>query len=100
MVATSELDEIRALLRQTMPTLFERYGVSSLGLFGSRVRHENRHDSDLDILVTFSETPSLLRFIELENYLSDLLQKRIDLVMRNSLKTSVGERILEEVVPI
>ena len=92
--------QIQNLLQEQLPTLAVRYGVASLGLFGSYVRHENRPDSDLDVLVTFVKTPSLLRFIELENYLSDLLDIKVDLVMRDTLKPRIGKKILEEVVPI
>jgi predicted nucleotidyltransferase len=95
-----ELHQMRAILRQQLPSLSRRYHVASLGLFGSYVRQENRPDSDLDILVTFSEVPGLLRLIELENHLSDLLGVKVDLVMREALKPQVGLRILAEVVPV
>jgi predicted nucleotidyltransferase len=94
------MTQIQELLQEQLPILAKRYGVASLGLFGSYVRHENRPDSDLDVLVTFSKTPSLLLFIELENYLSDLLGVKVDLVMRDALKPQVGKNILQEVVPI
>jgi uncharacterized protein len=89
----------RGMLRQHLPSLAHRYNVASLGLFGSYVRQENRPDSDLDVLVTFSETPSLLRLVELENHLSDLLGVKVDLVMRDDLKPQIGRQILAEVVP-
>ncbi len=96
----SDLTKFCDALRQQLPLLTERYGVASLGLFGSYVRSEARPDSDLDILIRFSETPGLLGFIELENYLSDLLGVRVDLVMEEALKPQVGRRVLEELVPV
>jgi uncharacterized protein len=87
-------------IRQQIPLLKERYRVESLRVFGSYVRHEQRPDSDLDVLVTFSDPPSLLKFIELENYLSDKLGVKIDLVMKDSLKPRIGQRILSEAVMI
>jgi predicted nucleotidyltransferase len=95
-----EMDKMREILRQQLPSLSRRYHVASLGLFGSYVRHENRPDSDLDVLVTFSEAPGLLRLIELENHLSDLLGVKVDLVMREALKPPIERRILAEVVQI
>jgi predicted nucleotidyltransferase len=100
MLAQKDVAQFRFILRRALPFLGERYGVASLGLFGSYVRRENRPDSDVDILVTFTETPSLLRFIELENYLSDLLEVKVDLVMREALEPHIGQRILQEVVPV
>ncbi len=85
-------------LREQLPLLSERYHVQSLGVFGSYVRDEQRTDSDVDVLVTFDTPPSLLKFIELENYLSDVLGVHVDLVMKDALKPRIGERILSEVV--
>ena len=53
-----------------------------------------RRNSDLDILVTFEDEPSLLTFIAIENYLSDLLGVKVDLVMKDSLKPAIGKNIL------
>ena len=77
-----------------------QYGVDSLALFGSWVRGEQCPDSDLDVLVTFGEKPCLLKFIELENRLSDLLRVKVDLVMWTGLKPSIGERVLAEAAPV
>jgi hypothetical protein len=87
-------------LRPHMPELAARYGVKSMGVFGSYVHGEQRRGSDLDVLVEFYEPPSLLRFIELEHYLSDLLKVKVDLVMREVLKPTIGQHILREVVTV
>lgn len=91
------LPQIIDTIRQLQPLLAEKYQVKSIGVFGSYVRSEQRPDSDLDILVSFREPISLLKFIELENYLSDTLGIKIDLVMKDSLKPHIGEHILKAV---
>jgi uncharacterized protein len=88
------------VLRQQKQTLAERYGVESLEVFGSYVRGEQKADSDLDVLVTFREEPSLLTFIRIENDLSDALGVKVDLVMKDSLKPTIGENILREAVAV
>lgn len=100
MARTLSLEKILEILRQQIPLLAERYNVETLEVFGSYVRDEQRTDSDLDILVTFKEAPSLLTFIAIENYLSDLLGVKVDLVMKDSLKPKIGERILREAIPV
>jgi uncharacterized protein len=92
------LEEIKQWLGQHKPLLQERYKVRELGVFGSYVRKEQTEASDVDVLVEFSETPSLLKFINLENYLSDNLGVKVDLVHKSGLKPRIGERILAEVV--
>ncbi|MFC1717888.1 nucleotidyltransferase family protein [Candidatus Poribacteria bacterium] len=96
----TEAEKITDELRKNMLYLKERYSVSSLGLFGSHVHGEQQGGSDVDILVEFEDSPSLLKFIALERHLSDLIGKKVDLVMKSALKPKIGERILEEVVSI
>lgn len=87
-------------LRQHLPDLSKKYSISYLGIFGSYVRGEQKEDSDLDVLVEFSNTPDLFEFIGLKQELSDMLGVKVDLVMKNALKPTIGERILEEVVQV
>lgn len=90
------LKEIRAKLRAILPLLRERYGVHSLELFGSYVRGEAGAQSDLDLLVTFEAAPTLFQFIALEEYLSEVLGVKVDLVMKDSLKPRLRDLILAE----
>ena len=93
------LSEIKETLLAEKTLLKEKYGVRELGIFGSYTRNENRTDSDLDILVDFfSEFPmTLLKFINMENYLQDKLNTKIDLVMKDGLKEELKPIILKEV---
>jgi len=94
------LDQLLSRLRGYLPELGERYGVSALGVFGSYVRGEQRTGSDLDLLVEFERVPTLLEFVDLQYHLSDLLGIKVDLVMKKTLKPTIGRHILEEVVPV
>jgi uncharacterized protein len=95
-----DVSELIESLRRELPVLRQRYRIESLEIFGSYIREEHGPDSDLDLLVTFSEAPSLLKFIEMENYLSDMLGLKIDLVMKDALKPELGKVILSEAVTI
>lgn len=92
--------DIKSSLREVMPALDRDYGVISFQVFGSFVRGQEDPGSDLDVLVDFRAPISLLRFIELEQRLSDQLGVRVDLVMRDALKPSIGRSILAEAQPI
>lgn len=75
--------------------------MRSLWVFGSYVRGEEDEASDLDLLVELDDRPlSLIKFIALERYLSDLLGVKVDLVEKDVLKPAIGRCILEEVVQI
>jgi len=97
-----KIEEIKKKLEELKPSLKEEFKVQSIGVFGSYLRGEEKKGSDLDVLVEFEESAvlSLLDFIGLENYLSEALGVKVDLVEKNTLKPRIGKHILEEVVNI
>lgn len=72
-----------------------RFGVRSLGLFGSAARGESTAKSDLDFLVEF-ENPNFDSYMDLLEYLEKLFGRRVDLVLANTLKPRLREPILRE----
>ena len=79
--------------------MFAQYHIKSLGLFGSFVRGEQRPKSDIDILVEFEDDEiDLFEFIKLRDYLSDRFGRKVDLVMKDTLKPHIGKQVLSEVV--
>lgn len=93
---TASLSEILAQLKPMLPMLREKYQVLTLEVFGSYVHGEEQEGSDLDLLITFDKVPSLFQFVALKNFLSDELNVKVDLVMKDSLKPAIGKYILEE----
>jgi hypothetical protein len=92
------LENIICVLKDHKKELAEQYRVSEIGIFGSYVKGKQHKKSDIDILVDFYQTPSLLQFIHLENYLTDLLGVKVDLVMKKALRKYIGQEILKEVI--
>ncbi|HEY9601016.1 MAG TPA: nucleotidyltransferase family protein, partial [Allocoleopsis sp.] len=91
--------EVQDFFRRYKPILLEKYKwLSELGIFGSYVRGEQNEESDVDVLVDYTEAPDLIELIDLENYLSDNLGMKVDVVTKNGLKPRLKERILSEVV--
>ncbi len=74
-----------------------RFGVRSLGLFGSVARGENASASDLDFLVEFDHK-SFDAYIDLKAYLENLFGCPVDLVLANTLKARLREPILNETI--
>ena len=93
----SKEDIVRAV-SQSMPLLKAQYHIKQLGIFGSVVRDEQVEGSDVDILVEFDSPIGFFDFIRLENQLSLTLQKKVDLVSKKALKSSVREEILKETI--
>ena len=95
--AVSPIARFTDILHRHGPELEAKYGVKSLALFGSYVRNEQGPASDLDVLVELDDRGlTLLQFVGLQNYLSDLLGVNVDLVEKNCLRPSLAPTILAE----
>ncbi len=95
-----KIDQIIKKLKEIRPVIERKYCVKNLEVFGSYVHSEQKKKSDLDILVEFHETIDLFKYIELENYLSEKLGVKVDLVMKDMLKSRIKDRILNEAIPV
>ena len=93
-------EKIISEIRKLYPELEKEYHISEIGLFGSIIRGEETQSSDIDILVSFSETPDLFSFIRLQQYLSKKFGRKTDLVLKDALKPHIRGHILSEVVYI
>jgi predicted nucleotidyltransferase len=67
-----------------------------VGIFGSFARGDNKLVSDIDILVEFKESPSLLTLIKLENDLSEILEIKVDLITTGALKNKRIKRSIKK----
>lgn len=93
------LSDVVEALRVHQPGLRQRYGVTSIAVFGSWVHDSVRPESDVDLLVEFDDRPvSLFQFVALRDELSDLLGVSVDLVEKDALRPGIGARIINEAV--
>ncbi len=73
-------------------------GVISVAVFGSVARNQAKARSDVDILVEFSKPVGLFEFVDVKNYLKNLLERRVDLVTPGGLRPQMKDEILREAV--
>ncbi len=91
-------EEILKILEKELPYLKEKFNVKTIGVFGSYVRGMQKKESDIDILIEFQKPVGFFEFIELEDYLSEKLGIKVDLVTPDALKPLIKPRILKEVI--
>ncbi|MGK7929874.1 MAG: nucleotidyltransferase family protein [Microcystaceae cyanobacterium] len=94
----SDLEQILSVLQHSLENLKLEYEVKRLGIFGSLVRDEVTPNSDLDLLVEFQGDITFDNYMELKFLLEDLFQRKIDLVIKEDIKSQIREQILEETV--
>jgi predicted nucleotidyltransferase len=90
--------EIIRIIKLHNKELKEKFKVKEVGLFGSYVREEQKEKSDVDVLVEFDEPVSLLWLVKVENYLSEILDKKVDLIPKRDVRPELKEQILKEAV--
>ena len=89
----------REEIQNTIVAYLSDYGPEFVGLFGSFARKENSEASDIDILVRFQKSYSLLQLIKMENELSDKLGIKVDLVTAGSLQNKrIKDRIMQDLL--
>ena len=91
-------EQIANTLNQHKELFRMNYSIENLGIFGSFAREDNTQTSDIDILVRFSQPLGFFKFIELENYLTKLLGRKVDLVTERALKPAIKNDVLREVM--
>jgi len=90
-------DEILGVLQTHKDEIRSRFSAQRIGLFGSSARGVARADSDIDILVEFSE-PTFDHYMDLKFYLETLLGAPVDLVLADCVKPRLKPYIAADVV--
>lgn len=73
--------EYISMLRSHAPILRERFGMTSMSLFGSVARGEQTEDSDIDVLVDMP--PIFYNACAANDYLEEILGCRVDMIRRH-----------------
>lgn len=92
------IDEIRDILQSKKKYFEEKYFVDKFFLFGSYAKNQQTPNSDIDLLVSFKQPVDMFDFIDLQDYLAALFNKKIDLGTFNSLKKFIKNKILKETI--
>ena len=91
-------NEIMKILNSNMDNI-EKFRVSKVGLFGSFARDEQNDASDVDILVEFEDGhENFDNYMDLKFYLEELFERKVDVVIFNSIKPSLRSGIMRSVI--
>jgi len=90
---------IEQILREHQPRLRRNFKVREIGIFGSYATDQANEESDVDLLVEFSE-PVGWEFTDVHDYLEQILGRKVDLATVGALKPQLRDSIMRQVVYI
>ncbi len=95
-----DCQEALSILARLKPELVRRFGVTRLALFGSTVRNEARHDSDVDVVVTFDGPATSKQYFGVQFLLEDELGHTVDLVTEKAMRKELRPYIEKEAINV
>ena len=91
---------LESLPMQDIDRFCQRWQILELSLFGSVLREDFNPDSDVDVLVTFSDNSdwSLFDHVHMQLELQALLDRKVDLISRRALAHTQNQLLREEIL--
>ena len=94
------IEEVVKSKREEILRIATRHGVRQVYVFGSVARGDAGPDSDIDFLVEVGPTHSSWFPAGLIVELEDLLERKVEVITRESLHWYIRDRVLKEAVPL
>ena len=83
-------------LEKNLIEVLSSHDAAQISIFGSRARGDAHNTSDLDVLVRFNSSKSLLKLVAIEQELSEKLGIKVDLLTEAAISPYLYERIRPE----
>lgn len=93
-----DTSDVIDILRKFKANFADKYGITTLGLFGSFARKQQKETSDLDVVVTLKEA-DFFTLVAIQEELEKLTNYKVDVVnFRDSLRESFKANILKDAI--
>ena len=95
-----DTQELLSKLKALKPSIIAQYRVREIHLFGSFVRGEQKVNSDIDLLVEFTQDADLFDLIGVSLFLEEELQRKVDVVPQHALRKELHESVFQEAIMV
>jgi uncharacterized protein len=96
----STLDYLRTQKRDEILTLARKYGIRNVRIFGSVARGDDTPESDVDFLISLDPNRRLFESFSFQIELEQLLQRKVDVILDESLRPYTKPGIVAEATPL
>jgi predicted nucleotidyltransferase len=86
----------KAIILGKIAQALKEQGATKVAIFGSYARGEERPESDIDVIVEFSERKSLLELVKIERELSEDLGIKVDLLTEKSISPYLIDTVRQQ----
>jgi predicted nucleotidyltransferase len=93
-------EDLVKTLKALKPQIMAQFKVREIALFGSYVREQQGEQSDIDVLVDFTDEASLFDLVRLGLFLEDQFHRKVDVIPKESLRAELRESVLREMVTV
>lgn len=93
-------ENVMQVLRSLSDESLVRYKAHIQGIFGSFARGDESANSDIDVLVEFTEKADLFDFVGLALFLEEKLHRKVDVVSSDTIKSEIRNAVMKEAIYI
>ncbi len=95
-----EISEVLREKREQILAIAAKYGARNVRIFGSVARGDADEKSDVDLVMDFDDSSSLMDHAALLLELEELLGRKVDVAPEKHLRPRIRKRVLEETIPL
>ena len=93
------MQELERYQQLILPVL-KRYLIKRAAIFGSLAKGNINSDSDVDLLIEPEKGFTIFKMLKLEEEISALIKRKVDLVEYSALKPSIRKEVLSSAINI
>jgi predicted nucleotidyltransferase len=93
------MEQLEQYQQLILPVL-KRYFIKRAAIFGSFAKGVNSVNSDMDLLIEPGKDFTMFKMLSLEEEISDLIKRKVDLVEYSALKPSIRDEVLLSAINI
>jgi hypothetical protein len=98
-MAITSIEDVSVYLKENKRYLHDRFGIISIGVFGSFVRGAQTAHSDVDMVIEMEKNKKNIHsFLSLKRFLEKEIDRKVDIGFEQSLKPAIREKIKAQII--
>ena len=92
-------EEVLSKLEANLPEIRERFGIETIGIFGSVARGDDTPESDVDVMISFLPFhTNYHNLLGVNHFLMDLFGRKVDVVTINGISPYIKPYVESDII--